>query len=182
MIAGVDFGTKQVHIVRRPPGGEDPRYRRIALNVDPIYSEPDALAARELGREILADPGFWDGVWLCGVEYPFVGSFNSGMKTMLGALMATIPPTVHVMPLPADLWTKWFLRENRRDPLPKIPRKSAERKPLIKARALQLLGSGDLFPQDAYDAYGISVVVEMINEESMGGIPSRPGPTAKRAA
>lgn len=180
MIAGVDFSTKETFIVRRPPG-EVATARRIKLENYSAYAERDALAARELGRHLLADPGFWDDVWLCGVEYPFTMTMGSvGMKTILGAIMATIPDHVHVMTLPARLWTPWFLRENRHDPLPKVPRKSAERKPLIKARAIQMLGESAPFAQDVYDAYGISIAVELINQEAAGPpVPPRPG--VKRA-
>lgn len=181
VVAGVDFSTKAAFIVKRRPG-EVATSRRIVLANYAAYAERDALAARELGGHLLEDPGFWDDVWLCGVEYPFTMTMGSvGMKTMLGAIMATIPANVHVMTLPARLWTPWFLREHRADPLPKVPRKSADRKPLIKARAIQMLGAeADGFEQDAYDAFGISIAVELINQEAATG-PRVPGPSIKRA-
>lgn len=174
MIAGVDLSTKQIDLVRRPPGNpaaaDGVVWRRLALTPAMQFAEKDALIAREAGMLLLDDPFWWEDVWLAGVEYPYTDAKLMGsvvLKTILGAVVASIPKHVHVIPLPARYWTPYFLRTNRADPLPKIPRKKDDRKPLIKARALELLDADDVWPQDAYDAFGIAVAVEEINEPAL---------------
>lgn len=181
MIAGIDIATKESHIVKREDGSFDALWRRIVLPDRKAFAEKDALLARDLA-EVVPDADFWEGVWLAGIEYPFTMTMGSVvLKTILGAWMALIPPHVHVVPLPARLWTPWFLREVVTDPLPTVPRKSADRKPLIKAHALEFLDSDDIWPQDAYDAYGISLAVERMNHQALVK-SSRPGPAMRRPA
>lgn len=165
-------------------------WRRLILTPAMEYAERDAVIAREVGSLMLSlersDATFWSDVILCGVEYPFTSPkiiATVVLKTILGAIVATIPEHVHVLAMPARLWTPWFLRERTSDPLPTVPRKSADRKPLIKAHALRLLGSDDIFPQDAYDAFGIAVAVERYNDVGLANLlaPAKPAPRAVRA-
>lgn len=181
MIAGIDIATAESHVVRRLDGEHDAMWRRLRLPDRKAFAEKDALLARDLA-DVVPDGDFWEGVWLAGIEYPFTMTMGSVvLKTILGAWMALIPKHVTVVPLPARLWTPWFLRENVTDPLPKVPRKSAERKPLIKAHALALLDSDDIWPQDAYDAYGISLAVERMNHQALVR-SARPAPAMRRPA
>ena len=169
-VAGIDFGTRALHLVRRLQGTTTAEWRRIDIPSHARDAEGDALAARDAGIALLADPAWWDGVWLAGVEYPFARAHAVGNKTIMGAIVATIPEHVHVIPLPAGLWTAWFLRTQPGTPLPKVPRKGIERKPLIKARALQLLARSEgpkSWPQDVYDAFGISWAVEAYNQAGL---------------
>lgn len=165
-VVGVDLSTKEVHLVRRPNGSADATWRRIRMTSAMNLAERDAVIARELGP-LIPDPDFWEGVWLTGVEYPFTsaGAMGAvGLKTILGAIVATIPPHVHVIPLPGRLWQGVFCgRRGRQYDEEAMPRKSADRKPLIKERALELLDSDDIWPQDAYDAFGLSWTVEILN-------------------
>lgn len=180
MIVGVDIGTRECHVVKREDGSLDAIWRRIVLPDRKAFAEKDALLARDLA-ELVPDGDFWEGVWLAGVEYPFTMTMGTiGNKTILGAWMALIPPHVHVVPLPPAQWTPWFLRRLPGEALPKVPRKSADRKPLIKAEALRLLDSDDIWPQDAYDAYGISLAVERMNDAALA--KAAPRPTMKRPA
>lgn len=186
MIAGVDFSSKKLDLVRRHDGGVDATWRQIKLTPQMEAAEKDAVIAREIGAIMLEHAGWWDDVWLCGIEYPFTNAKFIGsviLKTVMGAIIGTIPPHVHVLALPARVWTPWFLRERLSDPLPKVPHKGVDRKPLIKAHALRLLGSDDIWPQDAYDAFGISVAVERYNLPATDGFvqPTRPVPRAARA-
>lgn len=179
-VAGIDFSTKETWIVRRTPGLE-PTVRRITLPKMSHLAEQDAYAAREVALSVQQDTAFWDDVWLAGIEYPFTMSFRATiLKTILGALVASIPAHVHVLPLPARLWQPWFLRTDPAGPLPTLPRKGVDRKPLIAARARALLQT-DGFTQDAYDAFGVAWAAEEFNR--VGQIPpTPPRPTAKRAA
>lgn len=161
----MDFSTKAVHLVRREDGTTNASCRRLILTSASQMAEKDAVVAREVATLMPPDE-WWEGVWLAGVEYPYTDAKRLAsivLKTVLGAILASIPPSVHVIALPARVWTPQFLRESPDDPLPKVPRASADRKPLIKARALALLGIEDTFDQDTYDAFGISWAVEAIN-------------------
>jgi hypothetical protein len=170
VIVGADFSTKEVHLVRRVPGEMTSSWRRITLPTLSHMADEDVLLARAL-VEPMADDGWWDGVYLAGLEYPFTSPKimrTVVLKTILGALSALIPAHVHVMPMPARLWQPWFIRRHLSEPLPTLPRKSVDRKPLIKARALELLECDDIWPQDAYDAFGISVAAELFNRPAEG--------------
>lgn len=175
-VVGIDFSTKFIDLVKRGDGSPVGTWTRCSLEHVPTgIAERDAILAREvpavLMRELAADGDdfsggwldWWDGVWLVGIEYTFVRDFGSGMKTILGALMATVPDTAHVIPLPSLIWQGWFLRRDPAGPLPKLPRKGVERKPLIRERALELTELPDDLPFDAYDAFGISWAVEDYN-------------------
>lgn len=168
-IGGIDLSTKEVFMVRRRAGGVEATLRRITLSSGMEFALRDAIIARELAP-LVADPEFWEDVWLVGVEYPFTNPKairSVGLKTIMGAIIASIPAHVYVMPLEARYWTPHFLRTDPDAPLPRVPARSADRKPLIKARALELLDSDDRWPQDAYDAFGISWAAESLNAPAL---------------
>lgn len=158
MIGGIDLSTKSVEVVLRVDSSSEAVWHNFPI--PPIAGpERDALAARSLAQ-VFPTGAFWDETWLCGVEYPFARMGPGlGLKTVMGAVMALIPARVHVIPLPPGFWQPRFCEC-------KMPRRSVERKPIIRARALEMGAPAD-WSQDAHDAYGLSWIVEQLNEEGL---------------
>ena len=159
MIAGIDLSMKSVEIVLRQDGSRLATWESVPINVPAKVEHRDAECARDLARRFPTG-SFWDDTWLCGIEYPFsMMGPGLGLKTVFGAIVALIPPRVHVIPLRATVWQRHFCGRS-------MPRKGVDRKPLIRARALEM-GMPEEWSQDAADALGLSWVVERLNEEGL---------------
>ena len=131
MIAGIDLSMKSVEIVLRQDGSRLATWDSVPINVPAKVEHRDAECARDLALRFPTG-SFWDDTWLCGIEYPFsMMGPGLGLKTVFGAIVALIPPHVHVMPLRASVWQRHFCGRS-------MPRKGVDRKPLVRARALEI--------------------------------------------
>lgn len=164
MVAGVDLSTKAVDIFKRVDGDIVGEWWRCEFPPFKGMAEREALCAREL-RSLMPPDSWWDGVHLAGVEHIVTRILQATVtKVIQGAVIALIPPRVHVMNLVPSMWERDFCeRRGKQRGEPTMPRKGVERKQLIQARAIEL-GFPKDFPQDVYDAIGLSWVAELWNE------------------
>lgn len=163
MIAGIDYDTRYVHIVLIPDEGWQPEYHRVHLASTGDYGVSSARSIR------LTFPGrtWWEErrVWLAGLEltYSHDARTAGALGRIQGAILATLPADIPVIPTPPNEWLRVFTGRA------KLPARKAERKQLAREQTEALAGENTVsgWHQDGYDAYGIACAVRAMNEDGI---------------
>lgn len=159
-VTGIDYRTGAVDVIRLDDDTDRAEWHRFELAGATAFERARTVAA------LVPAGAWWDDTYLCGIEETFSRTFNAatGLARVQGALLATIPLRVAVIPTPANEWQRVFLRL---EPGEKLGDREA-RKAAVRRRCVEL-GFGDApdLPQDAYDAYGIAWAVRELNRRAI---------------
>ena len=100
MIAGIDYSTHAVDVVLLDEDTDAATWHRYELGGQ------DAFERARMVREAVRDSwAYWDDVLAIGIEDP--RGYNAGaLYRIQGALLAAIPATTLVHPLPPSVWRK----------------------------------------------------------------------------
>ncbi len=142
VIVGIDLSSKAIDIVRLDEDKDEAAWLRVDLG---------GLNAFERTRNIqVAMPkgSFWDDVYMCAMERPFVKFGQDVIRLAQGATLACIPRNVEVWEVAVSQWKKHLSIPIREKP-------AWDRFPMSFHR--------ENWPQDALDALGVALYAREVN-------------------
>lgn len=175
MILGIDYDTRAVHLCLLDDDTNAARYVQAPIATDPRPDKNDAFEAARNVRKAVSDAIWvgqddaidgWASIWLVGIEDAFHNSHRTkvAQSRIQGAILASIPRWICVVPVPAYEWKIEVLGKGHGN----------ASKETVAAWATAELGEANdsvvFGPQDALDAYCIARAVRTLNDQA---IPQR---------
>lgn len=151
-VLGIDYSTKAIDLVMLDDDSDAARHHRIDLRGRPA----DPLHAARRVRERFPRRSWFEehGVWLAAIERPYGHPATlTALMRIQGAICAMLPPELELVEMHAAVWLAAIASDGL-EHVPKIPRKSLERKHLARDAANRHGFYSPLL--DATDAYGIA--------------------------
>jgi hypothetical protein len=159
-VAGIDFSTKAIDVALLDDDTDQAVWYRFPL----AHGKGHLALARSVSR-VVPPRSWWEehGVWLVGVEDPMsrFPHVAKALGVVAGALLARMPLELPVVQTEPSEWQGKFLA------LAKLP---ADRKTAIRARTLEAMPHLSIWPQDAFDAYGIAWATRKLNADAIARV------------
>jgi Holliday junction resolvasome RuvABC endonuclease subunit len=110
---------------------------------------------------------YWESIWLVGIEDSMYRSAQTvrALARVQGAILAAIPRSVCVLPMPAGEWkalTVGWANASKDD----VRDWAMTEWPLDLEPGI--VGWSDTRPQDAFDAYAIARAARILNDRAVG--------------
>lgn len=151
MIAGIDFSTHAIDIVLLDEDTSAATWHRFPLAGQDAFDR-----ARKVREALHGTSGLWDETLACGIEEPR-GYGAGSLYRIQGAILSCLPHGLLVQPfIPSEWRAAVGLKGN------------ATKDQVYAHAALMRVPDGELWAQDAMDAYCIARATERLLEFNAG--------------
>jgi hypothetical protein len=151
---GIDLSSRAIDLVRLDEDNDEAAWTRIELAGGNAFERTRSIPVS------MPHGSFWDDVYLCAMERPFVRFGQDVIRLAQGATLACVPRNVEVWEVAVSQWKKHMSIPIRDKP-------SWDRFPMSFQRMN--------WPQDALDALGVAIYARETNADGVAAqLPPKP--------